>query len=157
MEHKLSTLEFAFRQRPYVKMTDGFYKSEPNFLDFIVDGQSLAEKARYDLFSVLCGEWAPEERERSVRRLLKEEPANFSDDRRSLLVCAECGGIDCGAVSVVVQLSDTTALWRDFGYQNDYEPDIRGEHLRNLGPFEFDLSEYRTKLIQALEMIKAPL
>ena len=89
-------------------MTDGFYKSERNFLDFIVDGQSLGEKARYDLVSVLCGEWAPEERERSVRRLLKEEPANFSDDRRSLLVCAECGGIDCGAVSVVVQLSDTT-------------------------------------------------
>jgi hypothetical protein len=156
MEHKLSTLEFAFRQRAFVEMPGGLYRSERNFLDFIVDGQSLAEKARYDLVSVLCKEWVPAEREKSVRRLLREESANFDNDRRSLLVCAECGGLDCGAVSVVVEISGKTAVWRDFGYQNDHEAEIRGEHLKNLGPFEFDLSDYKNKLMGALETITTP-
>lgn len=48
-------------------------------------------------------------------------------------------------------------VWQDFGYQNNYEPEIHGEHLKNLGPFEFDLSDYKNKLIGALEMIKTPL
>ena len=157
MEPKLSTLEFVFRQRSYVKMPGGSSQSERNFLDFIVDGQSLAEMTHHDLVSVLCQEWLPEERERSVRRLLGEEAADFADDRRSILVCAECGDIGCGAVSAVVDFSDKTALWRDFGYQNNYEPEIHCEHLKNIGPFEFDLSDYKSKLIRALETIKTPL
>jgi hypothetical protein len=138
-------------------MPNGSHQSERNFLDFIVDGQSLTEWTRYDLVSVLCKEWAADEREKSVRRLLKEEPADFADDRRSLLVCAECGDIGCGAVSAIVDFSDKAVVWRDFGYQNNYEAEIHGEHLKNLGPFEFDLVDYKSKLIHALEMMKNPL
>jgi hypothetical protein len=155
MERKLSTLEFTLRQRPYVKVTSGTFQTERNFLDFVIDGQSLAELTRYDLVSVLCREWAPDEREKSIRRLLGNEAPDFPDDRRSLLVCAECGDIECGAVSIVLQLSDKTALWQDFGYQNNYEPEIGGTHLKNLGPFEFDLSDYKSKLIRGLDMMKA--
>ena len=155
MERQLSSLEFVFRQRPHVKMPGGSSQFERNFLDFVIDGHSLAEKARYDLVSVLCKEWIILEQEKSVRRLLREEAADFANDRRSLLVCAECGDISCGAVSVIVDLFDKTALWRDFGYQNDYEPEIHGEHLKDLGPFEFDLSDYKKKLILALDMMKA--
>ena len=157
MEHKLSTLELAFRRRPYVKTPHGSCQSERNFLDFVVDGQSLSERTRYDLVSVLCTEWAADERERSVRRLLGEEAADFAGDRRSLLVCAECGDIACGAISTIVNFSEKMVVWQDFGYQNNYEPEIHGEHLKNLGPFEFDLSDYKNKLIGALEMIKTPL
>jgi hypothetical protein len=157
MERKLSTLELAIRQRPYVKSQSGTFKSERNYLDFVIDGQSLTERARYDVVSVLCKEWALEEREKSVRRLLGEEPADFPDDRRSLLVCGECGDIGCGAVSIILHLSDSTAVWRDFGYENNYEPEIRGEHMKNLGPFEFDLGDYKSKLIRALDILKAPL
>jgi hypothetical protein len=157
MAPKLSTLDFAFRQRPHVKMPGGSSQSERNFLDFIIDGQSLAEQTRHDLVSVLCKEWLPEERERSVRRLLGGEAADFADERRSILVCAECGDIGCGAVSAVVDFSDQTALWREFGYQNNYEPEIHDEHLKNIGPFVFDLNDYKRKLIRALETINTSL
>jgi hypothetical protein len=157
MQRQVSTLELAFRQRPYVEIPGGSSQSERHFLDFVIDGHSLAETARYDLVSVLCKEWVSEQREKSVRRLLGEEAADFADDRRSLLVCAECGDIGCGAVSVIVDFSDETVLWRDFGYQNNYEPEIHGEHLKNLGPFEFNLSDYKNRLIHALEMIKTSL
>lgn len=154
MERKLSTLNFALRQRPYVKSPSGTFQSERNYLDFLIDGVSLAELARYDLVSILCREWALEEREKSVRRLLGEESADFPAGRRSLLVCGECGDIACGAVSIVLGISDNTAVWQSFGYQNAYEPEISGEHLRNLGPFQFDLDDYRNKLIRALSRLK---
>jgi hypothetical protein len=157
MERELSTLDLALRQRPYVKSPSGTFQSARKYLDFVIDGQSLAERTRYDLVSVLCKEWASEEREKSVRRLLGEEPADFPDDRRSLLVCGECGDIGCGAISIILHLSAKTVLWQGFGYQNNYEPEIHGEHLKKLGPFEFDLGDYKSKLIRGLEMLKAPL
>jgi hypothetical protein len=157
MERKLSTLDFAIRQRPYVKSPNKTFQTERNYIDFVIDGQSLAERTRYDLVSVLCKGWASDEREKSVRRLLGEEPADFPNDRRSLLVCPLCGDIGCGAVSIVLHFSDKTVLWKGFGYQNNYEPEIHGEHLKDLGPFEFDLGDYKSKLIRALDMLKAPL
>ena len=39
----------------------------------------------------------------------------------------------------------------------NYEAEIYGEHLKRLGPFEFDLENYKTKLIRGLDMLKAPL
>jgi hypothetical protein len=157
MERKLSTLELTLRRRPYVKLTGGAFRSERNYLDFVVDGQSLLDGTRYDLVTTLCREWALEEREKSVRRLLGEESADFPDDRRSLLVCAQCGDIGCGAVSIVLRFSDKTVHWQDFGYQNNYEPEIHDEHLKSLGPFEFDLGDYKSKLTRGLDMLKAPL
>ena len=156
MERQLSTLELALCQRPYVKSSSGTFQSERNYLDFVVDGQPLAERTRYDLVSVLCKEWASGEREKAVRRLLREEAADFPDDRRSLFVCGECGDIGCGAVSIIIQLSNNRVLWRDFGYQNNYEPEIHEAHLKDLGPFEFDLDDYKSKLTRALDMLKAP-
>ena len=34
---------------------------------------------------------------------------------------------------------------------------IHGEHLKRLGPFEFDLEDYKGKLIRGLDVLKAPL
>ncbi len=157
MERKLSSLDLVLRQRPYVKSLNETFQTKRNYVDFLIDGQSLAERTRYDLVSVLCKEWVSQEREKSVRRLLGEEPADFPDNRRSLLVCPLCGDIGCGAVSIILHLSDQTVVWQDFGYQNNYEPEIHGEHLKDRGPFEFDLSDYKSKLIRALEMLRAPI
>jgi hypothetical protein len=155
MERKLSTLDFTLCQRPGVKSQNGTFQTERNFLDFVIDGKSLVALTRYDLVSVLCKEWAVEAREKSVRRLLGEEEADFAGGRRSLLVCAECGDIGCGAVSIVLQLSDKTVLWRSFGYQNNHESEIHGEHLKDFGPFEFELAAYKGTLAHALDMLKA--
>src|SRR5215472_10198026 len=148
MNHDLSTLDFLPRQRPYLNLEspNGTFQSKRNQLDFLIDGQSLTELARYDLVSVLCNEWALEEREKSVRRLLREEQADFPNDRRSILVCAECGDIACSAVSLIVNFSEKEVVWRDFGYQNTYEPEVHGDHLRALGPFHFNLEAYRKNL-----------
>lgn len=151
---KLSTFELLLCQRPYFGSPSGAFRSERNYFDFVIGGSSLKERAGYDLVSVLCREWNHENQKRSVRRLLLEEPADFGGNRRSVLVCAECGGLDCGAVSMLVDISDQQVIWHDFGYQNDYEAAITGEHLKQFGPFAFDLAEYREKLSRALQMLK---
>ncbi|MGH9744431.1 MAG: hypothetical protein ACRD51_18980 [Candidatus Acidiferrum sp.] len=60
-------------------------------------------------------------------------------------------------MSIAIDQSEKTFSWRGFGYQNNYEPQIHGEHLKTLGPFEFDLKDYESKLIQALDAMKSPL
>jgi hypothetical protein len=154
MERKLSTLDLAIRQRPYVKSPSGTFQSERNFLDFVIDGQSLADRTNYDLVSVLCKEWVSEEREKSVRRLLGEESADFPNDRRSLLVCGECGDIGCGAISIVIDSSENIVTWRDFGYENNHESVVHTEKLKDLGPFAFAANEYKQKLLGGLERLK---
>lgn len=58
---------------------------------------------------------------------------------------------------MIVDFSDETAVWRDFGYQSTAEPEIRGEHLKGLGPFEFGLEDYKRNLIHALDTLNASL
>jgi hypothetical protein len=157
MNMKLSTLDFTLRQRPCVKSLNGTFQSERNYLDFVIDGRSLIDLVRYDLVSVLCREWVSEEREKSVRRLLREAQADFPNDRRSILVCGECGDIARGFVSVIVDFSDEAVVWKDFGYQNTYEPEIHGDHLKDSGPFQFGLEGYRKNLIQALGTLNVSL
>jgi len=157
MERKLSTLDFALRRKPYVKSSGGTFQSERNYLDVFIDGQLLCDCARqagYDLVSILTNEWVPAEREKSVRRLLLREPADFPNDRRSLLVCSECGDIGCGAISIVVDSSEKKTVWRDFGYENTYEPEVHKEKLEGLGPFEFATDEYERELLEALRQMK---
>src|SRR5271167_2896452 len=98
----ISTLELARKRRPYAKFGNGNTQSERNYLDFVIDGIPLSERiahAGYDLVSVATKEWTQSERQRSLRRLLLEEPADFPNDRRSLMVCGECGDLGCGAIS----------------------------------------------------------
>ena len=42
MERKLSTLDLALRQRPYVKSPSGTFQSQRKCLDFVIDGQVRA-------------------------------------------------------------------------------------------------------------------
>jgi hypothetical protein len=43
---------------------------------------------------------------------------------------------------------DDAVVWRDFGYQNDYEPFDQGAIFTGVGPFVFDRDEYSRVLEQ---------
>jgi hypothetical protein len=123
--------------------------TERDYLDFVIDGRLLSEQIGGDL--VTCLGWAvASENTRAVRRLLLDEPADFPNGRRSLYVCPECGDLGCGAVSAVIENVDNQIMWRDFGYENDYENIVRLDDYRNLGPFVFDAAEYERVIRRAL-------
>ena len=140
---EVSTLGIEWKRR-----AGGEGRTQRDFLDFVVDGQSLSVMVG-DQISCL-GWFVPDENTKAARRLLLEEPADLPDTRRSLYVCPECGDLGCGAVSLVVEPLGDKIIWRDFGYENNYEAEVRAEGFEDLGPFVFNRSEYEKVIKQAL-------
>ena len=145
------------RVRIGIRNPNGTNKSERHFFDFIVNGQSLLESVgtSLDLVSVLCSEYALDESIRSVNRLLLTEGADFPNNRRSLFICSECGDIECGAITAVVVREGAAIIWRDFGYENNYEENVEFGDRKAIGPFMFDVASYESLLLQAIDSLRA--
>jgi hypothetical protein len=119
------------------------------YLDFVVDGEPLSKRVAGDLASCL-GWFVPEENVKAVGRLLLEEAADLPNNRRSLYVCPECGDLGCGAVSVVIEMAGDHVIWRDFGFQNNYEVEVISAGYAGVGPLVFDKVEYEAVIRRAL-------
>jgi hypothetical protein len=153
-----SLLELAPLTRAGVKNTDGTFKSERHFLDFVVDGQSLWEvvgKER-DQVSILCAEYSAEETARAVGRLLLREKAYLPNGRCSFFVCSECGDLGCGTITAVVGRQGETVTWEEFGYENTYEDKIWLDEYSSVGPFTFDATAYESILLQGMNLLTRP-
>ena len=142
---ELSTLELQRRVR-----VGQIGRTERGFLDFVIDGQSLWDSLGTDMVS--CLGWLPEPFNRAaIDRLLLRAPADFPNDRRSLYICPECADLGCGAVSVVIERDMENIVWRDFGYENNYDPDVIREGFEDYPTIRFDASRY-LEIIQAALM-----
>jgi hypothetical protein len=152
----IATVCFVLAVRPGEKYKDGSYKSSRQFFDVVVNGTSLWEclGKRHDMVSVLCCDFALPESLRALDRLWLKAEADFPDDRCSLFICAECGDLGCGAVTLSVRRAGGKVLWSDFGYENSYEDQVLREHYRDVGPFEFDSSDYEAALLDAMQQFK---
>ena len=140
MEDPISTLELNWKVRE-----GGQNWSKVEYLDFIVDGQSVMGLVGGDFASCL-GWMLPEANDAALRRLLLEEPADLPNNRRSLYLCPECGDLGCGGVTIeITQIADTI-VWRSFGYENNYSDWVEFEGYENIGPFTFNAEQYRSIL-----------
>jgi hypothetical protein len=140
----MSTIELKWADR-----TLGGSQTPRRFLDFVIDGESLYEKLG-DVISPL-GWLNAEETRKIVNRFLRKESPDFPNDRTSIYVCPECGDLECGAVSAVIERVGDDIIWRDFGYQNTYDDTIRFEDYEDVGPFTFNATEYHNEMTKALE------
>ncbi len=130
-----STLEIRWQNC----VVDGVQTAQ-RFLDFVINGQSLYEK--FDGLISPLG-WGPiEENRNAVARFLCEAEPDFPNNRTSVYICQVCGGLDCGAISVVIERAGDHIIWRDIGYQNTYDDVVNLEDYRGLGPYMFDISKY---------------
>ena len=136
---KTSVLQLEWKRRE-----GGGGKTQRDFLDFVIDGESLSEKLGGDLASCL-GWFVPEENTKAVHRLLLKEVADLPNNRRSLYVCPECGELDCGAITAVIERSGDRIIWRDFGFQSNSD-DVT--LIRDYGDvsFAFDRAQYNQAL-----------
>jgi hypothetical protein len=150
-----SRLELRALTRTGLQNSDGTFKSERHFLDFVIDGQSLWETLRKpDMASVLCAQYVEKETANAVSRLLLNQKADLPNGRRSLFICSECGDLGCGAISVVVERQAESFTWNDFGYENTYEDKISLDAYRTIGPFTFDAIKYEQTLIKAVDLLR---
>lgn len=139
--------------RPFEVIGRSSMISGRRFMDFVVDGRPLrellSESARGsladDLIPVLVYDWSPDD---DIDVLHGRRPSELDDGRVPLYRCPECGDLGCGTISVVLQRSRETVVWRDFGYQSTDEPFDDEHSLRDVGPFEFDRARYEAVLAE---------
>lgn len=81
------------------------------FLDYVIDGESLYERHRFDLITSLGWPIADEE-ERAAQRLLGTEPSDISD-RVAIYVCPESGDLLCGAMTAIIDRDGADVVWRE--------------------------------------------
>ncbi len=144
----MSELELQPKERK-----GGGGKTGRAFLDFVVDGQSLYELVGYQFDAVSClAQWSNmEETHKALNRLLLTEQADFPNNRRSLYVCGECGGFDCGAVSIIIEEQQEAITWHSFGHERSWEENL--EEFEDIGPFVFNKAQYVVALEAAVKTL----
>jgi hypothetical protein len=150
MDNKTSKLELIWNQRP-----GGGGATARRYLDFIVDNHSLFEMISDDLIGRLG--WGANEIERDAIDilLLKKQP-DLPDGRCLLYVCPECGDIGCGALTVKIEKTSGHFVWKEFGYENNYDGRMPLlEEYKHIGPFFFDQHQYFQVLNNYLTSLRA--
>ncbi|MGG2028396.1 oxidoreductase [Gottfriedia sp. S16(2024)] len=124
---------------------------EVEFNHLIIDGISLYQKLMKYNFIPSLG-WGVVEFQRDmIKYFLLEKPHELLWYRIPILICPDCGDLDCGFISAKIDLLDNKVIWKDFyvgDYNNDYERKL------DLGPFYFDDQSYKKAIISARNSTK---
>ncbi|MFD7298051.1 oxidoreductase [Streptomyces sp. NPDC059897] len=137
-------------------LADGDYQVHRDFVDFIVDGRPLLfQLSDLDAVSPLAADIPPAIFAHHVKRLLLEAEAPLPGGRCVIYGCPECEGIECGAVTAVIERDGGTEagayVWRDFAWQTDEQVDLELNGYHGIGPFRFRAEEYRAALGRLLD------
>ncbi|MET8469251.1 oxidoreductase [Streptomyces sp. NPDC006422] len=136
-------------------LADGDYQVHRDFVDFIVDGRPLLfQLSDLDAVSPLAADIPPAIFAHHVRRLLLEAEAPLPGGRWVIYGCPECEGIECGAVTAVIEKGGADGadyVWRDFAWQTDDRVDLELNGYHGIGPFRFRGDEYRAVLGRLLD------
>ena len=160
----MNVLSLVWRERPSAQFIVRQPKGRLNFpwrreayLDFVVDSHPLkelidAQDGYHDQVGVLGNGFLPEAQTHWRSILLSEKASELETGRIELYVCANCGDIGCGSITVGMTVDERQVTWKDFGNERNYEIDegdglVYKEGLENIGPFTFDRQQYREALL----------
>ncbi|MFE6157528.1 oxidoreductase [Streptomyces sp. NPDC056486] len=154
MSAEYATFGLAPAMRAGGVLANGDYQVHRDFVDFIVNGRPLLfQLSDLDAVSPLASDVPPAIFTHHVRGLLLEAEAPLIDDRHVIYGCPECEGLECGAVTAVIERAPDgtdTYVWRDFAWQTAERADLELNGYHGIGPFRFDGAEYRDALHQLL-------
>lgn len=154
MSAEYATFGLAPAMRAGGVLANGDYQVHRDFVDFIVNGRPLLfQLSDLDAVSPLASDVPPAIFTHHVRGLLLETEAPLLDDRHVIYGCPECEGLECGAVTAVIErATDGTDayVWRDFAWQTAERADLELNGYHGIGPFRFEGAEYRGALGQLL-------
>ena len=82
-----------------------------------------------------------------VRQLLGRDKSEFPSGRVPLFICEECGDLDCGAVTVRVDIGPESVVWSDFVIEAPWDPNRTQDiHYARTGPIAFRRDDYESVL-----------
>ncbi|OON81830.1 oxidoreductase [Streptomyces tsukubensis] len=133
-------------------LANGAYQAHRDFLDFMVDGSPLLfQLSDLDAVSPLAADVPPAIFTAAVRGLLLQEEAPLRDGRHIIYGCPECEGLECGAVTAVIEPAGDDFVWRDFAWQTSEPVDLEWGGYHGIGPFLFEGGQYRGALAGLLD------
>ncbi|WP_030781196.1 hypothetical protein [Streptomyces sp. NRRL S-920] len=154
MSAEYATFGLAPAMRAGGVLANGDFQVHRDFVDFIVNGRPLLfQLCDLDAVSPLAADIPPAIFTAHVRRLLLEAPAPLRDGRYVIYGCPECEGLECGAVTAVIEKAPDDSddfIWRDFAWQTAEPADLELNGYHGIGPFRFRGAEYRAALGQLL-------
>lgn len=119
-------------------------KSQRRFLDYVVSGTSLSHilnVSNLDLVGSLGWGLNPQHELDSLNEFLGRATMEPVKKRIPLYVCAECGDLGCGAITVRMERENECVVWKDFGFENGIDELNVGE-FKHIGPFYFEKNQY---------------
>jgi hypothetical protein len=147
MSAEYATFGLAPAMRPGGVLANGDYQVHRDFVDFIVDGRPLLfQLSDLDAVSPLASDVPLAIFTAQVRSLLLEANAPLDGGRYVIYGCPECQGLECGAVTAVIEKAGDDYVWRDFAWQTDERVDLELNGYHGIGPFRFHGAEYRSAL-----------
>lgn len=121
-------------------------------------GDEFTDTVIGDTVSVLIHSW-PTGLTKDASVLLGDAAPELASGRLPIFVCPECGDLGCGAITVEVDRGPEAVIWRNFGWDVNYETgedDIRFD----LDPLVFDRGQYEAELrrfIETFDQVRASL
>ncbi|MEU0786206.1 oxidoreductase [Streptomyces sp. NPDC006173] len=152
MSAEYATFGLAPAMRAGEVLANGDFQVHRDFVDFVVDGRPLLfQLSDLDAVSPLASDVPPAIFSAQVRGLLLEADAPLDGGRHVIYGCPECEGIECGAVTALIEREDEDYVWRDFAWQTGERPDLELNGYHGIGPFRFHGTEYRAALNSLLD------
>lgn len=151
MAGEYATFGLAPAMRTGGVLPGGAFQAHREFYDFLIGGRPLLQRLDdVDAVSPLAADLGPTVFTAHVRRLLLEAEPPLAGGRYVLYGCPECEGLDCGAVTAVIERDGEDIIWRDFAWQTDESADLVRNGYPGVGPYRFRAGEYRTTLERLL-------
>lgn len=135
-------------------IVNGATTTQRDSADFLVDGESLLARlvkmhgGHGDFMGCFVRGFS-EDNAQALNELLFEVDARSGQRRVAIYICPECGDIECGIFSVMVELRADEVIWSKFAYENgDDEPSV----FEEIGPFKFALLQYEKAVHRSAEI-----
>lgn len=80
-----------------------------------------------------------------VNEFLKIQKSELETLRSMLFVCAECGDIGCGAITVEIEKKSNSYVWKNFARENDSFELLPSDFI-DFPSLEFDKISYENEL-----------
>lgn len=129
----------------------GEFQTARSFLDFQISGVSLySELVSRNFDYISCLGWVGDRYEKEARsRLLGNSPGDMPKGRVAVYVCPECVDPFCGAITTLIQETDTQTIWNELAYDNgmDMDQEIYIHRTLGLGPYRFNKTDYEKIMV----------
>ncbi|CAM4490302.1 hypothetical protein FHS16_005450 [Paenibacillus endophyticus] len=122
-------------------------KEENNtvFADLVIDSVSLFQRLKEYDFIPAFG-WGNDEHQQLITDyFLFKYPFELKYHRYPILICPQCGDLECGYISVAIDKESDIVEWSNFYLEHNNQP-------LDIGPFHFKWDNYKSAIEKAYEI-----